>query len=70
MIEINEDLKKCSKCGNISLKSNFQKGKNRKDGLQPHCVSCMKKYFLDNRYRVKQNYLNNHDRRKIYQKKT
>ena len=27
-------IKNCLKCGNISLKSNFHKNKNMKDGLQ------------------------------------
>ena len=35
-------VKKCLKCGNISLKSNFHKDKNREDGLQPYCKSCKK----------------------------
>ena len=28
-------VKKCSKCGIISLKSNFHKNKNKNDGFQP-----------------------------------
>ena len=35
-------IKKCLKCGNISLKSNFHKDKNRDDGLQTYCKSCKK----------------------------
>ena len=35
-------VEKCLKCGNISLKSNFHKDKNREDGLQPDCKSCKK----------------------------
>ena len=30
-------VKKCSKCGIISLKSNFHKNKKLKDGLTSHC---------------------------------
>ena len=37
-------VKKCSKCGIISLKSNFHKNKNMIDGFQPYWVSCIKKY--------------------------
>ena len=46
-------VKKCSKCGNISLKNNFHKDKNREDGLQPYCESCKKeyrkKYYIEHR---------------------
>ena len=48
-----DDVKKCSKCENILLKSNFHKNKNMSDGLQPHCISCKKqyrkKYYIENR---------------------
>ena len=37
-------LKRCSKCGIISLKSVFLKDKHRKDGLHPQSISCRKKY--------------------------
>ena len=37
-------VKKCLKCGNISLKIIFHNDKNREDGLQPHCKSCKKEY--------------------------
>ena len=44
--------KKCSKCGIISLKSNFHENKSMKDGLQPLCISCVKQiqkqYFNGN----------------------
>ena len=55
-------IKNCSKCGIISLKSNFYKNKNRKDGLQAYCISCQKeygkKYYLDNH-----NQINEHQKR-------
>ena len=35
-----ELIKKYVKCGNISLKSNSHKDKNREDGLQPYCIYC------------------------------
>ena len=41
-------IKKCSKCGKISLKSNFYKIKNRRDGLQPHCLSSREQHYVDN----------------------
>ena len=34
-------IKKCSKCGFISLKSNFHKEKKSKDGLFSQCRSCV-----------------------------
>ena len=61
-------VKKCSKCGNILLKSNFHKKLSSKDGLDPRCVPCWKNYCFDNRGRVKRYYLNNQNRLKNYQK--
>ena len=37
-----EIIKKCFKCGNVSLKSNFRE--NKKDGLQPICKVCVNDY--------------------------
>ena len=42
-------VKKCCRCGIISLKSNFYKNKTKRDGLQLPCISCRKEYYLDNR---------------------
>ena len=39
-------VRKCLKCGNISLKSNFHKNKNRKDGLQSRSKFCVNEYYL------------------------
>ena len=33
-------LKKCSKCGIISLKSFFHKNENMSDALDPRCRKC------------------------------
>ena len=41
-------IKKCCKCGIISLKSNFHKNKKMKDGLNPNCKVCRKKYYNEN----------------------
>ena len=70
-----ELIKKCLKCGNFSLKCNFNfhKDKNREDGLQPYCISCRMQYYnenrdktrnykLENRDRIKNSYLENRDR--------
>ena len=63
-------VKKCSKCGIISLKSNFHNNKNMKDGLQSQCKLCTKKYYIDNHDRLfnKQNFYDkqNRDRKKEY----
>ena len=34
-----ELIEKCSKCENVSLKSNFHKDKTKHDGLYSHCKS-------------------------------
>ena len=62
-------VKKCSKCGIISLKSNFHKDKTRNDGLYNQCKVCRKEYYLDEQDRIKQYYLDNRDRIKEYQLK-
>ena len=64
-----ELVKKCSKCGIVSLKSNFHRNKSTKDGLHSLCISCKKQYYNENRDRIKQYYLNNQVRLKNYQKK-
>ena len=59
-------IKKCSKCEIISLKFNFHKNKNMKDGLQPHCISCVKqkqkRYYNENPDKEGKCYLDNQDR--------
>ena len=40
-----EDLKRCSRCGNISLNCNFFKNISIKDGLNPICKVCRIKYY-------------------------
>ena len=39
-------VKKCSKCENILLKSNFHKNKNMKDGFHSDCISCKKQNIM------------------------
>ena len=55
-------VKECSKCGIISLKSNFYKNSKKKDGYISECFFCSKEYYYVNRDWV----LNN---RKTYVKK-
>ena len=63
-------VKKCYRCKNILLKSNFHKNKNRKDGLQSQCKLCAQKYYIDNRDWLidRQNFYDkqNRDRKKEY----
>ena len=58
-------IKKCSKCGNISLKSDFHKNKNRRDGLQPQCKNCIlkkqKQYDIENRDKKREYQLKNRE---------
>ena len=62
-------VKKCSKCGIISLKSNFHKNNKSKDGLFSYCKSCViqkqRIYDFENRERIinrnKGYYLKNRD---------
>ena len=43
-----ELVRKCSKSGIISLKSNFHKNSRSKDGSNSICKGCMKDYYLKN----------------------
>ena len=69
-------VKLYSKCGIISLKSNFHKNKFMNDGLQPHCISCVKQkqkqYYNENPDKKRKFYLDNQDRllnkQKFYKK--
>ena len=59
-----DSVKKCCRCGIISLKTNFHKNKNMKDGLQPYCISCVKQkqYYNENPDKKRKYYLDNQDR--------
>ena len=45
-------VKKCSKCGIISLKSTFHKRSTSCDGYNPQCKFWTKKYYIDNQDRL------------------
>ena len=49
-------IKKCSKCGIVSLKLNFYKDRTTNVGHRPCCKRCTNQYYYDNRNRI----LNNH----------
>ena len=56
-------VKKCSKCGIISLKSNFYKDITKNDGYRPSCKQCTNHYYYDNQNRILHNnktYRKNH----------
>ena len=61
-------VKKCCRCTNILLKSNFNKKIKSMDGLQPYCRSCTREYYLENRDKIKNYYLENRDKLIKYQK--
>ena len=42
-------VRKCSKCGTISLKSNFYKDSIKKDDYISECKFCSKEYYYVNR---------------------
>ena len=48
-----DDLKRCSKCKNDCLKTNFYKERTKKDGFRPECKICVneynKNYYNENR---------------------
>ena len=44
-----DELKKCSKCKTISLKSKFNKDMNKNDGLNPICKVCRIGYYNEKR---------------------
>ena len=59
-------IKKCSKCGIISLKSNFHKITNYEDGLHSYCTPCRKEYGkklnLENQDRIKRYFSENRNK--------
>ena len=55
-------VKKCSKCGIVSLKSNLHKRTKSSDGLHPQCKNCILQ-------KQKQNHNENRDKKREYQLK-
>lgn len=41
-MKIQDTMKHCKKCGEVKMKSDFNKSKREKDGLQHYCRECMK----------------------------
>ena len=51
MSNSNEILKKCCRCQNILLKSNFNKDNKKRDGVQSICIICFKDYHNNRKKR-------------------
>ena len=65
---MDEDLRRCSRCENGSLKINFHKDRKSKDGLRPQCIDCRKKFYLKNSDKIKIYNEQNKERRNRYHK--
>ena len=68
MSNSNEILKKCCRYEIIQVIENFNKDKNRKDGLYPLCISCRKDSYFKNLDKIKKYNEQNRERRNIYLK--
>ena len=64
----NEFLKKCCRCELRQVIENFNKDKNRKDGLYPLCIGCRKVSYFKNMDEVKKYNEQNRERRNTYLK--
>ena len=53
MSNSNEILKKCCRCEIIQVIENFNKDKNREDGLYPLFISCRKVSYFKNLDKIK-----------------
>ena len=65
---MDEDIKRCSKCKIIQVIENFNKDKNRTDGLNSICRFCRKKYYKENLIKIKKYNEQNKERRNRYLK--
>ena len=68
MSNSNEIFKKCCRCEIVQGIENFNKDKNRKDGLCPHCIGCRRKLYLKNLDKIKIYNEKNRERRNRYLK--
>ena len=64
MSNSNEILKKCCSWQIIQLIENFNKDKNRKDGVCPQCINCRENFFLQNLDKIKKYNEQNKGKRK------
>ena len=67
-----DELKRCSKCKMIYLKSNFYKDITKNDGYRPSCKICCQKYYYNNQNQLLNNQKfynkNNRDKRNAYER--
>ena len=63
-----DDLKRCSKCRTISLKSSFYKDITKNDGYRPSCKFCCQKYYYDNQNRILNNQKINRSKINTYER--
>ena len=68
MSNSNETFKKCYRCEIIQVIENFNKDKNKKDGLNSFCKLCRKKYYNENLVKIKKYNEQNKERRNLYLK--
>jgi hypothetical protein len=52
LLEDEEPMKKCTKCGELKPFSEFHKDKCSKDGLKSQCKKCMKEYYENNKEKI------------------
>ena len=64
----NEISKKFCKCGKIQVIENFNKDKNRKDGVCPQGINCRKDFYFKKIDKIKNYVEQNRERRNIYLK--
>ena len=57
-----DDIKKCSKCGILSLNCIFHKNTTMSDGFYPQCILCRKKYYNENFVKIEKYKLDNRDK--------
>ena len=68
MSNSNEILEKCCRCEILQVEKNFNKDKNRKDGLYPPCIYCRKISYFKNLDEIKKYNEQNRERRNTYSK--
>ena len=68
MSNSNGTFKNCCRCEITQVIENFNKDKNRKDGLSSICKLCRKKYYNENLVKIKKYNEQNKERRNLYLK--
>ena len=63
-----EILKKCCRCDIIQVIEIYNKGKNRNDGVFPHCINCRKDFCIRKLNKIKKYNEQKRERRNRYLK--